>query len=237
MTISVTPIFIPGLILTRDIFAAQIDGLFHPASAKTADTLGRNNSITAMAEAALALADGPLVPVGISMGGYIAMEMARLAPQRLAGIALLNTQHRADPPERRKQREATIDMAQSDRFRGVTRHLLKSFLSPAAMEDETLVARVIAMAEEVGRENFVLQQRAILGRRDQSDTLGALTVPALVLGGGLDTLTPPQASRDMAELIPDAELVIMEEIGHLSTIEAPDEVTDILNAYLARLAA
>ena len=236
MTISVTPIFIPGLILTHDIFAAQIDGLVHPAAAKTADTLGRD-SIIAMAEAALALADGPLVPVGISMGGYIAMEMARLAPERLAGIALLNTQHRADPPERRKQREATIDMAQSDRFRGVTRHLLKSFLSPVAMEDETLVARVIAMAEEVGRENFVLQQRAILGRRDQSDTLGALTVPALVLGGGLDTLTPPQASRDMAELIPDAELVIMEEIGHLSTIEAPDEVTDILNAYLARLAA
>ena len=236
MTISATPIFIPGLILTRDIFAAQIDGLVHQAAAKTADTLGRD-SITAMAEAALALADGPLVPVGISMGGYIAMEMARLAPERLAGIALLNTQHRADPPERRKQREATIDMAQSDRFRGVTRHLLKSFLSPVAMEDEMLVARVIAMAEEVGRENFVLQQRAILGRRDQSDTLGALTVPALVLGGGLDTLTPPQASRDMAELIPDAELVIMEEIGHLSTIEAPDEVTDILNAYLARLAA
>ena len=236
MTISVTPIFIPGLILTRDIFAAQIDGLVHSNAAKTADTLGRD-SITAMAEAALALADGPLVPVGISMGGYIAMEMARLAPQRLAGIASLNTQHRADPPERRKQREATIDMAQSDRFRGVTRHLLKSFLSPAAMENETLVARVIAMAEEVGRENFVLQQRAILGRRDQSETLAALTVPALVLGGGLDTLTPPQASRDMAELIPDAELVIIEEIGHLSTIEAPDQVTDILNAYLARLAA
>ncbi len=236
MTISVTPIFIPGLILTRDIFAPQIDRLANSAAAKTADTLGRD-SITAMAEAALALADGPLVPVGISMGGYIAMEMARLAPQRLAGIALFNTQHRADPPERRKQREATIDMAQSDRFRGVTRHLLKSFLSPTAMEDETLVARVIAMAEEVGRENFVLQQRAILGRRNQSDTLGALTVPALVLGGGLDTLTPPQASRDMAELIPNAELVIMEEIGHLSTIEAPDEVTDILNSYLARLAA
>ena len=234
MTISLTPIFIPGLILTRDIFTAQIDGLVHPAAAKTADTLGRD-SITAMAEAALALADGPLVPVGISMGGYIAMEMARLAPQRLAGIALLNTQHRADPPERRKQREATIDMAQSDRFRVVTKHLMKSFLSPVALEDEMLIARVIAMAEKVGRENFVLQQRAILGRRDQSDTLSALSVPALVLGGALDTLTPPQASHDMAELIPDAELVIMKEIGHLSTIEAPDEVTDILNAYLARL--
>ncbi len=234
MTISVTPIFIPGLILTRDIFAAQIDGLVHPAAAKTADTLGRD-SITAMAEAALALADGPLVPVGISMGGYIAMEMARLAPQRLAGIALLNTQHRADPPERRKQREATIDMAQSDRFRGVTRHLLKSFLSPVAMEDETLVARVIAMAEEVGRENFVLQQRAILGRRDQSDTLGALTVPALVLGGGLDTLTPPQISEEMAQLAPDAELVILPDVGHLSSMEAPDAVTASLNGFLERL--
>ena len=234
MAISATPIFIPGLILTRDIFAAQLDGLDHPIAGKTADTLGRD-SIAAMAEAALALADGPLVPVGISMGGYIAMEMARLAPQRLAGIALLNTQHRADPPERRKQREATIEMARSDRFRGVTRHLMKSFLSPAALEDEGLVARVVAMAEAVGRENFVLQQRAILGRHDQSDTLRSLSVPALVLGGGLDTLTPPQASRDMAELIPDAELVILEEIGHLSTIEAPAEVTDILHAYLARL--
>ena len=68
MTISVTPIFIPGLILTRDIFAPQIDRLANSAAAKTADTLGRD-SITAMAEAALALADGPLVPVGISMGG------------------------------------------------------------------------------------------------------------------------------------------------------------------------
>ena len=87
MSPSAIPIFIPGLVLTGDIFAAQMAGLAHPAAPLVADTLGRD-SITAMAEAALALADGPLVPVGISMGGYIAMEMARLAPSRLAGIAL-----------------------------------------------------------------------------------------------------------------------------------------------------
>ena len=229
-----TPIFIPGLVLTGDVFAAQIEGLAHPVTPLVADTVGQD-SITAMAEAALALADGPLVPIGISMGGYIAMEMARLAPERMAGIALLNTAHRADPPERRTQREATIKMAESDRFRGVTRHLMKSFLSPAALADETIVARVIAMAEEVGRENFVLQQRAILGRRDQSDTLRGIDVPALVLGGSLDPLTPPQASRDIAGLIPEAQLVILEEIGHLSTLEAPDGVTGILNHYLAGL--
>ena len=230
-----TPVFIPGLVLTPDLFTEQLRDLDYPVTPQMAVTTGRD-SITAMAEAALALAEGPLVPVGLSMGGYIALEMARLAPDRVAGIALLNTAYREDTPEKREQREATIKMAESDRFRGVTRHLMKSFLSPAALADETLVARIIAMAEAVGRENFVLQQRAILGRRDQSDTLRGLTVPALILCGSLDTLTPPQISREMADLARQSELVILEGIGHLSPLETPDEVTAILNRFLARFA-
>ncbi len=229
-----TPIFIPGLVCTADLFAAQSAGLDHPVAPVIADTLGRD-SLADMAAAALSRVEGPVVPVGLSMGGYVALEMARQAPDQLAGLALLNTAYGTDTPERRQQRLATIDMAKSDRFRGVTRHLMKSFLSPGAMEDEALVARVIAMAEAVGRENFIRQQQAILNRRDQSDTLRGLAVPALVLCGSLDTLTPPDISRQMAALAPQAELVILDDVGHLSTMEAPDAVTAHLNRFLADL--
>ncbi len=231
-----TPVFIPGLVCTADLFAAQRAGLVHPVAPVIADTLGRD-SLAEMASAALAMVEGPLVPVGLSMGGYVALEMARQAPERLVGLALLNTAYGTDNPDRRAQRLATIDMAKSDKFRGVTRHLLKSFLSPAALADDALVARVITMAETVGRENFILQQQAILNRRDQSDTLRQLAVPTLVLCGSLDTLTPPDISREMAALAPQADLVILDDVGHLSTMEARDDVTAQLNRFLPRINA
>lgn len=229
-----TPIFIPGLICSADLFAAQLAGLDHPVAPRIADTLERD-SLAGMAAAALENTEGMVVPVGLSMGGYVALEMVRQAPERVRGVGLLSTAYGTDTDERRAQREATIRMAQSDSFRGVTRHLLKSFLSPAAMQDDALVARVIAMAESVGRENFVRQQQAILARRGQADTLRGLQVPALVLCGSFDTLTPPHISEEMAALAPDAELVILEDVGHLSTMEAPEAVTASLNAFLARL--
>jgi len=229
-----TPIFIPGLILTKELFDAQCAGLDSPAPPQIANTLG-HDSITGMAEEALSLASGPILPIGLSMGGYVAMEMARLAPDRLVGLGLLNTVHKADDAARREQRVATINLAQSDRFRGVTRHLLKSFLSPAAMADEALVGRVIAMAEAVGRENFVLQQHAILGRQDQSDTLRSLDVPVLVLGSSLDRLTPPERSEEIAALASASKLLILEGVGHLSTLEAPQAVTEALNGFIAHI--
>ena len=220
-------VFIPGLLCTSALFQAQIDVLETTHKIMIADTTGLD-SISAMSERILAQTDGPLILFGLSMGGYVAMEMARLAPERMAGLGLLNTAHRADDGAKRKQRAATIKMAESDRFRGVTRHLLKSFLSPQAMADDAVVARVFAMTEAVGRTNFVLQQYAILGRRDQSDTLASLRMPVLVLCGALDTLTPPALSVDMAGLVPDSRLVILDDVGHLSSLEAPQAVTDAL---------
>lgn len=229
-----TPVFIPGLLCTADLFREQVGALRPAWEPVVAETLGLD-SIAGMADAALARVNGPVVPIGLSMGGYVAMEMARLAPERLRGLVLLNTACRVDDEERKRQRLAAIEMARSDRFRGVTRHLLATFLAPAALADEGLVQRVLAMAAEVGRDNFVNQQRAIMQRRDQRDTLAGLDVPALVACGDKDTLTPPDVSREMHRLIPDSRLVILEEVGHLSTMEAPHKVSEAIAEFLEEL--
>ena len=233
-----TVIFIPGLICTEMLFRDQIDVLtaHRPRlqAVRVADTT-QHTSIVEMAKVALSATTGRIVPIGLSMGGYVAMEIARQAPDRVAGLALLSTNYRADDAAKRAQRLATIEMAKSAKFRGVTRHLMRSFLSPAAMQDETIIARVQAMATEIGSDGFVRQQQAILGRQDQSETLRNLTVPTLVICGMLDTLTPPHLSEEMHALASNSRLELLPEIGHLSSMEAPAAVTEALLALLADL--
>lgn len=239
----ITPIFIPGLICTPDLFREQIAALDAFAAQHDrfvapliADTLS-HDSITGMAEAALAQTSGTLIAIGLSMGGYIAQEMAHLAPHRIAGMALLSTSYKADDEAKQKQRRATIKMAHSDRFRGVTRHLLDSFLSAPALADEALVERVMQMAQDVGRHAFINQQTAILSRRDQRDTLRGFAGEALVLCGVEDSLTPPHLSTEMAAMIPQSDLLLLPKVGHLSSLEAPQAVSDALLALLGRVAA
>jgi pimeloyl-ACP methyl ester carboxylesterase len=240
---AITPVFIPGLICTADLFRDQITAVVAFAETQPrigepvlADTLA-HDSVGAMASSALAQASGPVVAIGLSMGGYVALEMARLAPDRVVGMALLSTGYKQDTADKRHQRLATIKMAQSDKFRGVTHRLLGAFLAPEAMADDALVARVIQMAQDVGRHAFVTQQTAILGRNDQSATLAAFAGEITILCGMLDELTPPHLSQEMAALAPRAELVLVPEIGHLSSLEAPDAVNTAIIDLLARVLA
>ena len=146
-----------------------------------------------MAEAALAQTSGQLAPIGLSMGGYVALEMARLAPARISAMALFSTNCRQDDDAQRAYREQAIRLAQQDQFRGVTRQFLGKFLSPRALADTTLVDGVLAMAADIGRITFARQQHAILGRRAQHDTLASLLPLSIVRIS--DTLTPPVLFR------------------------------------------
>ena len=239
----ITPVLIPGLLCTEELFHDQLQALSDLAAGspvidepKIADTLS-HDSIGGMATAALAATSGSVAAVGLSMGGHVALEMARLAPDRVLGLALLSTSHKSDTTEKRQQRMATIEMAETDKFRGVTRHLLGSFLSPAALADELLVAGVLRMAQDVGRQVFISQQTAILNRREQSDTLATYRGEVMVLCGLLDALTPPSLSSEMAALSTHADLHLLPEIGHLSSLEAPEAVSEAVIKLLRRVCA
>ena len=229
---NVTPVFIPGLLCTEWLFHGQAD--IFSATAVFADTR-QHDSITAMAAAALAQTSGQLVPIGLSMGGYVALEMARLAPMRISALALFSTNCRQDTDAQRAYREQAIHLAQQDGFRGVTRQFLGKFLSSQASADAALVDGVLAMAADIGRLTFAKQQRAILGRRAQHDTLAALQVPLSIVCGVDDTLTPPHLSQEMADLVPHADLRLLPDVGHLSTLEAPDACRDALIDLMAGL--
>ena len=230
---SFTSIFIPGLLCTELLFAKQRASLSNQGC--IAETT-RHDSIHKMALAALDLCDGPLMPIGLSMGGYVALEMARLAPQRMAAMALLSTNCRDDSAESQRQRQQAIALAKHKGFQGVTRHLMPRLLSEAALRDEALVADVQAMAANIGRIGFVRQQTAIMGRRAQNDTLAGFAAPVLVLCGNLDVLTPQHLSVEMADLAPQAELCLLNGIGHLSSIEAPKAVANALESLFKRVA-
>jgi len=175
------------------------------------------------------------VPIGLSMGGYVALEMARLAPARISAMALFSTNCRQDNDAQRAYREQAIRLAQQDGFRGVTRQFLGKFLSPRALADTALVDGVLAMAADIGRVTFARQQHAILGRRAQHDTLASLKVPLLIVCGIRDTLTPPALSQEMADLAPHADLRLLPDVGHLSALEAADACRDALIDLMARL--
>ncbi|MDC1383625.1 alpha/beta hydrolase [Candidatus Puniceispirillum sp.] len=227
-----TPIFIPGLLCNELLFAKQRAAL--PQKSQIFDT-SRHGSITEMAKAALNECEGLLVPIGLSMGGYVALEIARIAPDRVAGMALLSTNAREDSEGSRMQRLQAIELAKYNGFQGVTRHLMPRLLSKTALADDSLVNDVLAMAADIGRLGFVKQQTAILGRRDQADTLVDFTAPLLVLCGTQDVLTPPPLSAEMANLATDSALCLLDNVGHLSSLEAPEAVTAALQELFKRI--
>ena len=227
-----TPIFIPGLLCTEFLFAKQRAALSNEGL--IGDTR-QHNSINEMARLALDQCTGALVPVGLSMGGYVALEMARLAPERIAGMALLSTNVGVDNDKRANERRQAIELANHKGFRGITRSFLSKLISKTAPIDLVLADDILAMARDVGRETFIRQQTAVLGRRDQRDTLAGFNAPVLVLCGTSDLVTPPEFSIEMADLASNGTLKLLDGIGHLSSLEAPEAVTKALLDLFCRL--
>lgn len=225
-------VFVPGLLCTGDLFAAQIAhfaGKHHcqVADHTTADTL------EGIAAAILAAAPERFALAGLSMGGYIAFEMLRAAPERITRLALLDTNARADRPEQFKQRRVLMGAAQTIGVRAVQGMLLRYLIHKDRLDDRALTSRVLLMADGIGVNAFIRQQQAIMGRPDNRPFLAEIKCPTVIVVGNEDALTPVKVSEEMHAGLPGSILEVIPHCGHLATMEAPEAVNAILDAWLA----
>jgi pimeloyl-ACP methyl ester carboxylesterase len=226
-----TLLLLPGLLCDARLWRDQVAGLADVADCVVAD-LTLDSSVSAMAARALAGLPPRVAVCGLSMGGYVALEILRRAPGRVERLALFDTSARADLPEQGRRRRILMSMAKEGSFKGVTPRLLPQLVHPRHVEGP-LGAEVMAMAERVGQEAFLRQQEAIMGRPDSRPDLARIRVPTLVACGAEDALTPPDLAREIAAGIPGARLELIADSGHLPTMEQPAAATVLLRTWLA----
>jgi len=226
-----TLVLIPGLACTARLFEPQIAALGSERAILVADHT-RDDSIPAIADRLLQEAPERFAVAGLSMGGYIALEVMRQAPERVSRLALLDTSARPDSVEASQDRERLIALAGAGRFEDIHSKLWPRLVHPKRQPDQGLQEVVLGMMRETGAEAYIRQQRAIMARVDSRPNLPSIEIPTLVIVGEGDAITPPEIAREMAEMIEWASLVIVPESGHLSTLEQPERVTQALSLWL-----
>jgi pimeloyl-ACP methyl ester carboxylesterase len=226
-----TTILVPGLNCSPRLYAAQMPALWGFGPVTVADHT-RDETMAAIAGRILATAPPRFALAGLSMGGYVAIEILRQAPDRVMRLALLDTGARADPPEARPTRTARIVLAENGRFAEVVETMWPALVHPDHRANAAMKQVYAAMCNDVGPQAFVRQQKAIMARIDSRPLLPTIRCPALVLVGAQDELTPPHLAEEMSAAIPGARLVMVPDCGHLSTIERPEAVTGALVAWM-----
>src|SRR5258708_36178701 len=224
-------VLLPGLLCDDALWAPEIAALADIAVARVGDPT-QHDSMAGMAEAVLNTAPEQFALAGLSMGGYVAFEIMRRAPERVLRLALLDTSARPDTPQQTKQRHELMALARKGDFKGVTPRLLPRWVHPSRVTDRALADTVMAMTQRVGREAFLRQQMAIMNRADRRPTLRQSECPTLVLCGHEGQSTPVELHREMAADIANARLVVVPECGHLSTLERPGIVSRELRTWL-----
>lgn len=222
-------VLLPGNMCDARLWQS-LDGM----SARHAD-LSQDDNISAMATRGLADNPGELVLAGFSMGGIVALEMARQAPDRIKGLILIDTNAGADLPER-----AAIRPVQQNRVRGgalaqiVSEELKPAYLAVQNRDDENIRALVFDMAMGLGGDVFIRQSEALRTRADLAPVLNDFSGPVLLVCGAEDALCPPVWHEAMAARCCDAELRIVSGAGHLVPLEQPRTFRAIITAWLTR---
>ena len=197
--------------------------------------LRHDTSIEAMAGRALAAAPDSFILIGFSMGGYVAREIARLAPERVRALVLIATSSRPDSPALRQSRANVGKAAPSVAFSGLSRVAIATSLHPKERDNEAMIERVRAMGVRLGGEVF-RRQSAIVRAGDVA-RLHEIRCPTLVIAAGQDRLRSREEAEELHAGIPGAEFVLIEDSGHMLPIEAPQALLAAILPWLERVAA
>ena len=225
---------LPGLLCDAVVWAPQVEALSALGEVQVADLWGPS-SFEAMARKVLEeTEDRPLAVAGHSMGARVALEMWRLAPERIQRLALLSTGFHGPRPEERGKRMGLVELAYAQGMKAVADRWLPPMMHPDKVHDVKLMADLEAMVRRATPESFEGQQIAGLERPDAADYLPQIACPTLVLVGRQDAWSPLSQHEDLARRIPDAELVVVEDAGHMVTVEQPEAVNRALVQWMRR---
>lgn len=229
-----TLLLIPGLAADAAMWRDQLSGLadLRPV---VAQAHAHRSTIPEMATALLEEHPGPLVLCGASMGGMVAMEAARQAPDRTRGLALLGTTAAPESDAMRRLREDAIALFAQGRVREVIEPNIAFAFHPSRAGDRALTDAYLEFVLRAGPQLLIRQNRAVMARPDAREHLPRLACPVLVAVGDDDRLTPPDCSREIAALLPRARLEIVPACGHMLTMERPEAVNALLREWIATL--
>lgn len=229
-------VLLPGLAHDARLWQHQTSGLANVAIPWVGD-LTKEKTISDMASAVLSKAPArQFALAGLSMGGYVALEIMRQAPERVLALALLDTSAKSDNTQALYNRHQAIELAETN-FPAVIDALLPKLIHPMHMDNQVLIDCITEMAFSLGKDIFIRQQNAIATRIDSQPFLSHIHCPTLILCGREDNITPLDVHQDMASKITDSKLVIIEDCGHLSALEQPLRVNEALTQWLLQINA
>jgi len=225
-------LLIPGFMLDDDLWRDVVPGLQAFAPIIHADT-SRDSAIAGMAARALAAMPGRFVLIGFSMGGYVAREIVRLAPERVSALILIATSARADTHAQTRRKAMAVAQIAEAGFAGLSRAGVTPSLHPDHSGDDALITRIQAMSTRLGGDVF--RRQAMLDRPGEAERLDAIACPTLIIAARADKLRSVPESDELHAGIAGSEMVVVETSGHMIPMEAPDELLAIIAPWLAKV--
>lgn len=226
-------VLVPGHLCNDVLWEHQVAGLRDIAQPMIADVT-QDDSLSGMAARLLRQAPPRFSLAGLSMGGMVCMEVMRQAPERVQRLALLDTNPGADNAERAAQRRKMVDRFNAGEVDALVQEFLELVVPASRLGEEEVIRPMRAMMTAVAEKAFPTQVKALIERQDSRADLPGYDLPVRVICGREDRLTPLAFHEEMAGLIPGADLTVIEDCAHMSTMERPLEVNAAMREWLEK---